>query len=354
MKRVTITDIAKSLGVHHSTVSRAMRNDRRIPVATREKVRAAMEELGYQPDPMLSALVAYRSEKRKQIYRATLAWVTNYPTRDGWKEFQNVDYFRGASRRAAELGYMIEHFWLHEPGMTQRRATQILTSRNVQGLLFIPQPRSLSHLRLDWEKFSAVRFGRTLSKPWLHNVDSDHFVSMSILMRQIKKLGYVRPGFVSFRRVHESNHRAWTAAYWAFQSRAPQEQIPVFIRPAPLDKQELQAWYLKYRPDVIVTHSDAIVSWLAEMGVRVPEDVGVVVGAKHGEIPAHYSGINENNEYVGETAVNFLVQMINRGETGIPQIPISTLVEGTWVAGETVRPVNRPRRTKRSTRRIVR
>lgn len=350
MKRVTISDIAKSLGVHHSTVSRALRNDRRLPVSTRDRVRAAAEELGYQPDPMLSALVAYRSQKRKQIYRATLAWVTNYPTRDGWKEFQNIDYFRGASRRAAELGYMIEHFWLHEPGMTQRRATQILTSRNVQGLLFIPQPRSLSHLRLDWEKFSAVRFGRTLSKPWLHNVDNDHFVSMSILMRQIKRLGYKRPGYASFRRVHESNHRAWTAAYWAFQTRSPQEQIPALIRPAPIDKAEFQEWFRRYNPDVVVTHLDVVVSWLEELGVRVPQDVGVAISAKHPEVPSQYAGIDENNEYVGETAVNFLVQMINRGETGIPRIPISTLVEGTWVPGETVRLVNRDIVLKRKKR----
>lgn len=166
-----------------------MKNEPRIPVATRERVKAVAKQLGYRPDPVLAALMAYRNDRRIQRYQATLAWVTNYPTRDSWQAYERNDYFRGATARANELGYVIDEFWLKEPELTPRRATQILFNRNIQGLLFIPQPRSRAHLNLDWSKFSAISFGRTLASPRLHNVDNDHYSSIAILMRQLKKLG---------------------------------------------------------------------------------------------------------------------------------------------------------------------
>ncbi len=143
--RVTLRSIAGVLNLHHSTVSRALKNDRRIPPETRERVLKATRELGYQPDPMLSALMTYRkSRATRERYRATLGWITNYPTKDGWREYEKNAYFRGATRRAHELGYMLEEFWLAEPGLTQKRAIQILEARNIHGL-FLSRLRDRAH-----------------------------------------------------------------------------------------------------------------------------------------------------------------------------------------------------------------
>ena len=339
MKRTTLRDLAASVGVHHSTVSRAMKNDPRLCAETVERVHRAAMELGYRPDPMLSALMAYRSVNRKSSYQSTLAWVTNYPTRDGWKQFERNAYLRGAEKRADELGYVIEPFWLREKGVPPSRVSKILFSRNIQGLLFVPQPRSRAHVNLEWEKFSSVTFGRTLASPRLHNVDNDHFTSMAILMRQLKRKGYRRIAFATWPRIHESNDRAWTAAYWSFQNVLPQKQIPVFMDPVPWKKERFEKWMQKHRPDAVVSHTELPLQWMQEMGLRVPEDVGFAMAAKHEEFPAHYSGIDERNELVGELAINVLVQMINRGEKGVPPVPVSTLVEGSWVDGKTVRNV---------------
>lgn len=47
-KRITIKDIAKELNVHHSTVSRALRNDPRVNEATRDMVLACAQKHEYQ------------------------------------------------------------------------------------------------------------------------------------------------------------------------------------------------------------------------------------------------------------------------------------------------------------------
>jgi LacI family transcriptional regulator len=280
--------------------------------------------------------MAYRSQNMKKgQYEGTLGWITNYPTRDGWHEFEKVGFFIGAKRRAADLGYKIEVFWLHEPGMTSRRITEILIARNIQGLLFIPQPRSRAHLRLDWDKFSAVTLGPTLSSPPLRLVDNDHFRSMTILMRQIKRLGYRRPGFVCNSRVNNSVDRTWEASFRVYQSLPLDKQIPSFIQ-QPWTLKEFKRWYKTYLPDVIVSQDAIILSWLRELGLDVPADVGFAIPAKHGG-PDYCSGIDENSELVGEAAINVLADMINRGERGVSPTRTSFLVDGKWVEGSTLR-----------------
>ncbi|MFI3265111.1 MAG: LacI family DNA-binding transcriptional regulator [Rikenellaceae bacterium] len=56
MKRVTIKDIAKHLMISVSTVSRALTDDKNIRTETRDKVLAAAERLGYQPNPVATNL----------------------------------------------------------------------------------------------------------------------------------------------------------------------------------------------------------------------------------------------------------------------------------------------------------
>jgi len=42
--------------------------------------------MGYTPDPMLSSLYACRQASRSSPYQGTVAWITNFPTRDGWRK----------------------------------------------------------------------------------------------------------------------------------------------------------------------------------------------------------------------------------------------------------------------------
>jgi LacI family transcriptional regulator len=51
--------------------------------------------------------------------------------------------------------------------------------------------------------------------------------------------------------------------------------------------------------------------------------------------------MNQHNDIAGETAVDFLVGMIHRGEAGPPDFPRGTLIGTTWIDGETVRPRRR-------------
>ena len=76
-RRVTQLDIARVAGVHNTTVSLALRNSAEIPSETRERIRAIAEQMGYQPDPALRALVAYRRTTAVSRRTETIAYITN-------------------------------------------------------------------------------------------------------------------------------------------------------------------------------------------------------------------------------------------------------------------------------------
>lgn len=61
MKHITIKDIAKELSLSVSTVSRAIQNDKNIRRETKEIVLAAVERMGYKPNPVALNLKYGRS-----------------------------------------------------------------------------------------------------------------------------------------------------------------------------------------------------------------------------------------------------------------------------------------------------
>ena len=126
-RRVTLRDIARHAGCHFTTVSLALRGRPEIPSRTRERILELARELGYEPDPLLAALASYRHDRRGAHYRATLGWVTNFPTRRGWAEEEIYrEYHVGARERAQSLGFDLQEFWLRDDAMTPARASQSL------------------------------------------------------------------------------------------------------------------------------------------------------------------------------------------------------------------------------------
>ena len=104
--RATLQDVADRAGVHLSTVAFALRDHPRIPAATREHINAVARELGYRINPFVAALMQSRRLGRS-VKHATIGFVTNYPTRFGWRHqhHNRPDYFPWAVSRAKELGY---------------------------------------------------------------------------------------------------------------------------------------------------------------------------------------------------------------------------------------------------------
>jgi len=349
-RRPTLRDIAKVCGCSAMAVSLALRNHVSVSKKKRAEIKAVAKKMKYSPDPTLTALAAYRKTHYPRPTPTPIAWVSNYPTRDFWNKPEHYvhGYFRGASGRAKEMGYHLEHFWLGEPGMTPQRLSKILYSRGISGLLLTPQATDFRHLNLDWEKFCAVTFGYSLTRPRLHMTTSNHYRSMGMVVRKLRSLGYRRIGLTLYSvhdtRVIHSHH----AAYLMEMLRVPpHQQIPALIEGQHSNdiEEEKRNWFRTYRPDAIISsNGSALDSVLRSEGLRCPEDIGLAsLGTSEARGKGSdrvFSGADENIETIGVAALDLLVTLMHRNERGIPSTPRTVLIDSKWVPGTTVRRMN--------------
>jgi LacI family transcriptional regulator len=341
----TLDDVARRAGVHRSTVSLALRNNPRIRPEVRERIQAIAKEIGYRVNPLVATLMRSRRTGRKPKH-VSLAYVTNYPTRYGWRppHHDRPDFFPGAQARAEELGYKLEHFWLGEPGMTPARMSDILSRRAITGVLIGRLPPGQSSIELGWDRFAAVALGYTLRTPALHHVAEDAFTAVTELFEQCLARGYRRPGF--FEAEIDDSPRWADRLIGAFQRQQlnlpPRDQIPLCrFAPGPDFREKFLAWVRRERPDAIISsRGQPTCDWLRAAGYRVPEDIGVAT-LLNAHPEQSLSGIYSDPRSLGALATDMLVGMLHRGETGLPREPHYILLPGAWHDAGTLRPLPR-------------
>ena len=334
--RVNQADVARALGLSQSTVSIALKGDTRVSKKTREMIAKKADEMGYVPDPHLSALSMYRRQTKGERVVTGMAWVTNHPTIDGWKSKMCNAYHAGASKRALELGYRLYDFWLGDPEISPERFRQILLTRGIRGLLFCPQAQYHTEIDLDFSEFAAVTFGYSLQKPSLHMVSNYQHQTVRLAYRSLQERGYQRIGFLLQDAVDRRVDRNFSGGY---HSLNPSGTDKDFIQPflfGKLQEDAFKAWFDRWKPNaVLVTGDSATVlkRFLSNMGLTAGKDLAYAelnLNSKTGE----FAGIDQQSELIGRAAVNVLDSLLSHFEYGIPQQSMNTLVDGIWRDGK--------------------
>jgi len=354
-RRVTLSDVAKKAGVHVTTVSLALRNHPRLPETTRQRIQALAAEMGYRPDPLLRALVAYRGNNIERRNIPTLAYVTNWNSRLGWKKVTaHPDFFAGAEAMANQLGYQLEHFWLNEPGQTQGRLSRMLYARGINGVIIASHGREMGDaLEFEWQNFSAVKIDYYPHKPVLHNVTNNQCDIIRVAIQKVKAAGYRRIGFVMHRGWDHAVDHLWTAGYLCEkQHLEAKDQIPAHIFPeehpverwfnesnAPVeaDFDSFEKWFNKHRPEVLISKGTFVLPLLERMKLKVPEDIALELVFLE-ELSGDIAGVRQNHKTVGAAAVEMLATQLQHNKVGLPGIPTTTFVEGTWFDGRSCPP----------------
>ncbi len=338
-----MADVARRAGVSKNAVSLALRNDPQIPEATRRKIMRLAKQMGYRKDPIVGELMARLRQGGGAAHRLNLALVNANEDPLAFRRHPTIPtYVEGCRRRADQLGCSLDGFWLHEEGRTARGFTRMLRSRGIRGLILVGM---MDTNRLPaWflpvvKEFPVVVTGVRTADPALSHSCVDHYMLTSIAMRRAIKLGYRRPGLILHDRIDQLVDQRFTAGF-----ANAQRLLPASGRCAPLYLKDdiekcaprFKRWLQQAQPDVIFTLYNVVVKWIQSLGLRIPEDIGVVQlewRARHPEI----AGMNQHNDVVGEAALDMLIGMIHHAERGIPAFPRSTLVGATWVDGPSVR-----------------
>lgn len=327
--------VAAEAGVSVMTVSYALRDHPEVSRATRERVKAVAERMGFRPDPMLSALVAYRSELTNPASHGALGMVTPSTI----SHLQHTAFGRlviaAARKRAQQLGYTLEMFPL-DPALSSARSTEILRSRGIDGLLVAPPASPDTRLALGWEHFSAVSIGRSLASPKLDFVSANQYAAALQVHDELRERGYARIGFVACGGIDSRVQHRFMAGYAArefeLHGRLP---LPPLLENTE-QKTPLATWLKRYKPDAIISDGIPILSCLEQLGFRVPEEIGVALCVID-DTPHRCSGIRVGFDQIGARAVDFLHMKMLHDEKGVPRNPTGWVISGTWQEGETLR-----------------
>ncbi len=298
------------------------------------------EKLGYRPDPMLASLLAYRRGRRGTMIRACLGWINQWNRPEELREFKEFDsYWQGAKAAAERMGYSLEEFrW--PSGKPGGRLQTILETRGVRGLLIPPHRHGVDIPDFDWSRFPLVRFGVSASTLPVHSVTSDQSHCARLAYEKARELGYCRIGYVSDAGFEDNTEGHFREGYLSAQMRTQpraRRLEPLLLSPdLRRQSKELRAWLRSQKPDAVVTTSPGFRSLLADLGVRVPEDLAVAATSVwDGNFDA---GADQNSTEIGRVAVSTLAGLILDNEKGPPRYQRRILVEGRWVDGKSMPP----------------
>lgn len=327
--RITQKDVARALGFHHTTISLALRGHPSIPAHTREKVRETAERLGYRPDPVLDALIAYRIQGRERKFQGVIAWL------DLWKEpgvFEQgglQPYYRTAVERCTQLGYHLDIFKVGQGGMSGQRLSSVLRERGIRGIVVPPLPGGRVHLRLDWSSFAAVALSRGLIKPALPMFIADHFTNMRVALRHLKSLRKTRPGLIILADEHRRTDHLRMAAFLRSQHDMPTESPVPVLELERMDTSLVLAWLGQHRPDAVLVRDVALMTRVLEQGGYPEAERPLLVGMGADE---HTPGPKVMDDVATQVtlAINFLVGLIQRDEMGLPEVAPTMTVPGKW------------------------
>ena len=340
---VTIKMIATAAGVTHPTVSRALRNDsRNVSESTRQRIQKIAQDMGYRPDPAMSALIAHRSRIRPHGEYGKLAILNAWGCPEEELEPFFREQIRGMNKKAGEFGYQTEIFAVPEDAQEQKRLSRILLARGIKGVIVGPMPVGRTSLQLEWKNFFLVSTGYSLVSPQLHFVASNHFQTVETIYNQLRQRGYEKIGFYHDGNSEKRNRYLYMASYLKclVMDGISYDASPPLLRGFG-DPPEILDWLSRHRFDAVICggsfESQNLRNRFTATGKQIPRDLGIAVFALSHERGNPFSGLLEDWHGIGSGVVSLLHSLMLSGERGIPAHRTCTLIDGTWKSGETLR-----------------
>ena len=340
----TLHDLAGVLGLSTMTVSRALRGAPKVAPATRERVLAAAQKLGYAPDPHLARLMEAVRSRKASGTRATIAVLREHVPQDGLlgPSYQYVP-IEDIRRRARGYGYEVEEFFLGKEGLTPARLQEVLYARGTESVIVSPQSTQLPCSQMDYSPFAAVTFGNAMQKPALHMCAGNMTVGIQTAAEQLAARGYRRIGVAVTQWIVNRSQFGYSGGLFHWQHSLPvKNRVPLLLFPSndiSRGHDAFVSWMDQHSPDALITFDTHVPDWLRAMGISFPRDIGFVV---HDWTPRmkKFAGIHQRREHLAAAAVDLVVAQLSMHERGVPEVPRHIMIPPQWVEGPSVRPLN--------------
>ena len=332
---VSVKDIAKECGVSVATVSKALNGHSDISQATKEKVRAAAQRLGYMPNSAARAL------KTNRTYNLGVLFVDEAQSGLTHEFFAAVlDSFK---RSAEGCGYDIT-FINHNIGRGRSSYLEHCRYRGVDGVIAAcvqfddPEVVELAHSNLPFVTIDHVFNNRSA-------VMSDNVEGVSRIVDPLCAQGHEKIAFI-----HGEAHSAVTQKRLASFYRAceahgistPDEYIvsATYRDVKGCAEATRKLLRLADRPTAILFPDDFSamggIKTVREEGLLIPRDISLVGydGSLVSQaISPKLTTYRQNVEAMGRAAAELLIGQIESPRTALPE---QRLIQGELLPGESV------------------
>lgn len=308
------------------TVSLALRRHGSIPAATRQRVVAEAERVGYRPNPLVSALMAQLRGAKKPRYQATLAVVHNGEQADWSGMFPAAKFMEaGVRARADELGFGLDTFWLREERWTDGRLERALRQRGIAGIVVAPLPEGKSSISFEFSGFAAAAIGLSLQEPQLACATSNYFQTVQLVHGHLVATGRKRIGLAVEPHQDERTRHQWIGAYLGCEVASGRHAN--MARLGPTDREAFLKWVRREKLDAVMSIAPIHAAWLGDAGkgrvayacLTLPQSARGIAGAR------------SNARGIGAAAVDLVVAQLNRNERGVPVEAQVLQIPAKWV-----------------------
>lgn len=313
--QTTIIDIAKSVGVSNSTVSRALHGHADINAETRQAILDMAAQLDYQPNQLAYNLVKSRTNTIGMI-------VPEFHNRF----FPNV--IMGAHQVLTEEGYNLTIMQSNESFAVEVANTKAMLANRIDGLLIslTQETNSFEHLQVFEKRgIPLVLFNRVCDDVHAPKVVVNDFEAAFMAVEHLIKNGYERiahlggPLNLLVSRERMKGYRAAMEKYGK-----PVEEELVIQGMLSQQKARIYGKYLldlENRPDAIFAVNDSaaieIMLMAREKGISIPDELGVVGFSDNPEsayIGPGLTTVRQPTIEIGKTTARWILQMIDDEE----------------------------------------
>lgn len=279
---VSMADVARAASVSQQTVSRVANGMPNVNAKTRERVQAAMAELGFRPSYAGRSL-------RDGRYRSVGLCINDVT------KFGNLSMVDGIAAAARERGYaltLIEMSKTEE--FTLAEASRCMAALPIDGMVI-----GMSRMSPDFEEFEPLPGLPTVivtmvAHPRVTTIDSDHYGCSTLLMEHLMGIGHTQIRFIGGPDYSVDEQFRLAGWHDALASRHIEAAEPLLGDWSAMSGYEAGRYLAEHDRTMTAIYAandqmaNGAIAALRDAGLRVPEDVSVVgVDDSLGEFVAH-------------------------------------------------------------------
>jgi LacI family transcriptional regulator len=271
-RRVNLNDVSRLAQVSTATVSYVLNGTKPVREATRQRVLAAVEELGYVPD------VRARSLKSRRIQIIALLFPYTEESVATSRYFRDI--ISSVCATAGALDYKVIVSLLSRQKSLENQINEIRLSRMAGGLILAgPSLEEVQSLSKTLEGFPSMLLSATSSDATISYIDVDNRGGMHQAVEHLVKLGHQRIAYVTPANTDSHAVQRLEAYQEAMVAQGLADQIWICEVPIKEDVSPL-ACLLEHHPTAVIAFDDfralQVYSFLTRRGFQIPGDISLI------------------------------------------------------------------------------